>query len=412
MFKKILVFLFFLLLPLSIQAANDPDVYFFYSDSCPHCHKEALFLDKLEDEYEDTVIIKRLEVSNHDNVQLMFSLASQLNTSVSGVPFTVIGDRYFIGYYNDEVTGEEIRQAIDKKINSLTNNIIVPIEPPKQPGVNEEISNTNDVEKIDNTLDKKEKNDTEQVEDNMVVPFVGSINPKDFSLPILSVVLGFLDGFNPCAMWALIFLISLLLGMKDRRRMWILGVTFIVSSALVYFLFMAAWLNIFLFLGLVLWIRIIIGLLALGGGSYNIREFFRNKAGTCKLDGQKEKERIFDRLKKITEQKSFVIAFVGIILLAFAVNMVELICSAGLPAVYTHILSLNDLSTVQYYAYIGLYILFFMLDDLFVFFAAMVTMHLVGLSTKYSRYSSLMGGILMVIIGLLLLFRYDLLTFA
>jgi len=230
-------------------------------------------------------------------------------------------------------------------------------------------------------------------------------------LPLLSALIGFLDGFNPCAMWALVFLISLLLGMKDKKRMWILGATFIVTSALVYFLFMVAWLNIFLFLGLVLWIRIAIGLLALVGGSYNVREFFKNKAGTCKLDGQQKKKQIFDKIKDITKRRSFYLALLGIILLAIAVNMVELICSAGLPAVFTQVLALNHLDTWQYYAYISIYIFFFMLDDLLVFFVAMFTMQVTGLSTKYSRYSSLIGGIIMLAIGLLLLFRYDLLTF-
>jgi len=406
MFKRILLFLIFLLSPLFVQAQNNTELYFFYSDSCPHCHKEALFLDKLEKDYDSKLDIKRLEVGSQENINLMFDLAARLNTSVSGVPFTVIGDKYFIGYYNDEVTGEAIRQAVEEKLNANVNNIVWPLKPSGQPESNVASSSKQLIDPIE------EINPTEDANENIDIPFLGSINPSNFSLPVLSVVLGFVDGFNPCAMWALIFLISLLLGMENKKRMWILGVAFIFTSALVYFLFMVAWLNIFLFLGLVLWVRILIAMIALLGGSYNIREFFKNKAGTCKLDGQEKKKKVFDKLKEITEQKSFFLAFIGIILLALAVNMVELICSAGLPAVYTHVLSLNNLSSIQYYSYILLYIFFFMLDDLVVFFAAMITLHLTGLSTKYSRYSSLIGGILMVAIGILLLFKYDWLTFA
>ena len=406
MFKKLLLSLAFLLVAFSASAQTKPEIYFFYSNSCPRCHKEALFLDKLENDYSSKIKINRFEVGKTQaNVDLMLGMASKLGTEVSGVPFTIIGDKYFTGYYNDQITGSQIKQAIDDWLSIAANSVVIPNKPIGQPEPNGSNPETDPIDLLDSPP-------VEETANNIEVPFVGQIDAKTFSLPLLSVILGFLDGFNPCAMWALIFLISLLLGMKDKKRMWILGVTFIVVSAFVYFLFMAAWLNIFLFIGLVLWVRIAIGLLALGGGGYNVREFFKNKAGTCKLDGQAKKKQVFDKLKNITEQKSFWLALLGIILLALAVNMVELVCSAGLPAVYTQVLALNDLSTWQYYSYILLYIFFFMLDDLLVFFVAMVTMQITGLSTKYSRYSSLIGGIIMIIIGLLLLFRYDILTFA
>jgi len=99
------------------------------------------------------------------------------------------------------------------------------------------------------------------------------------------------------------------------------------------------------------------------------------------------------------------------VLLAFAVNLVELICSAGLPVIFTQLLTLSDLSPWQYYAYMLLYIFVFMLDDLFVFIVSMITLEMTGITTKYSRISHLIGGILMVIIGLLLIFKPELLMF-
>ncbi len=169
-------------------------------------------------------------------------------------------------------------------------------------------------------------------------------------------------------MWVLIFLISMLLGMKDRKRMWILGTAFIISSAFVYFLFMAAWLNLFLFLGFLIWIRIIVGLFATGVGIYNIREFFINKNAECKVTGNEKRRKTLEKIKGITQRKELLIALFGIILLAFAVNLIEAICSAGLPAIYTQILSLSNLPLWQYYLYILLYLFIFMIDDLIVFF--------------------------------------------
>jgi len=247
--------------------------------------------------------------------------------------------------------------------------------------------------------------------ESLSIPILGSIQTANLSLPILSVVMGLLDGFNPCAMWTLLFLISLLLGMKDKRRMWILGITFIVTSAFVYFLFLTAWLNFFLILGFVFWVRITIGLIAIGVGIYNLRDYQKNKDGACKVTGDEKRKKTFDRLKDITHQKKFLIALGGIILLAFAVNLVELVCSAGLPAIYTQILSINNLPTGKYYLYILIYIFFFMIDDLIVFTIAMVTLHAVGIESKYSRFSRLVGGILMLIIGGLLLFKPEILMF-
>jgi hypothetical protein len=224
-------------------------------------------------------------------------------------------------------------------------------------------------------------------------------------------VLGAIDGFNPCAMWALLFLISLLLGMKDRKRMWILGTAFIFTSALVYFTFMAAWLNLILFIGIVAWVRIIIGLIALLGGGYNLKEYFTSPAGVCKVSGGDKKQKFFEKLKDVTKQKNFYIALGGIVVLAFAVNLIELICSAGLPAVYTQVLALSDLSILQYYLYLLFYVFIFMLDDLIVFIIAMKTLEVTGFTAKYSKWSHLIGGILMIAIGLLLIFRPELLMF-
>lgn len=247
--------------------------------------------------------------------------------------------------------------------------------------------------------------------ESLTLPIIGTIQIANLSLPLLSVVIGLLDGFNPCAMWTLFFLISLLLSMKDKRRMWILGTVFIITSAFVYFLFLSAWLNFFLILGFLFWIRIIVGLVALGAGIYNLRDYYVNREGACKVTGSEKRRKTFDKLKSITHERSFILALGGIILLALAVNLIELVCSAGLPAIYTQILSLNTLSAWQYYSYILIYIFFFMLDDLFVFAVAMITLHAVGIQSKYARFSRLIGGILMLIIGVLLLFKPELLMF-
>ncbi len=247
--------------------------------------------------------------------------------------------------------------------------------------------------------------------ESLTIPILGTIQTANLSLPALSVVIGLIDGFNPCAMWTLLFLISLLLGMKNKKRMWTLGITFIVASAFVYFLFLSAWLNFFLILGFVFWIRITIGLFAIGVGIYNLREYQKNKDGTCKTSDDEKRRKTLDKLKGITHERKFILALGGIILLAFAVNLIELVCSAGLPAIFTQILSISNLSPGQHYSYILIYIFFFMVDDIVVFAIAMITLQAVGIQSKYARLSRLIGGIIMLIIGVLLLFKPEILMF-
>jgi hypothetical protein len=212
-------------------------------------------------------------------------------------------------------------------------------------------------------------------------------------------------------MWVMILLLGFLLGMEDNKKRWILGSAFVVASAAVYFLIMVAWLNLFLFLGFLFWVRLGIALVALAAAYYNLRAYFTDKAGVCRVSTGGRRHQIIIRIQDFIKKESFWLALGGIIVLALVVNVVELICSAGFPVVYLQILSLNPLPWWQYYAYILLYILIFMLDDFIVFFAAMITFQVTGMSTKYKRFSHLMGGVIMLLLGLLLIFKPEALMF-
>lgn len=385
-----LVFLFLLVQSVSAKE-NRVTIHFFWAKGCPHCREEKVFLETLAEKYPQ-IKIKDYETSqSRENVQLLLKVGEELKANVSGIPFTVIGRDYIIGYYNGETTGKEIEEKVNYALRNGCEDFVE--------GLCEE--------KPSIEAEKR----TKAVAENLKVPILGEIKIKDLSLPALTFIIAFLDGFNPCAMWVLLFLISLLLGMKDRLKMYVLGSVFIVSSGFVYFLFLSAWLNLFLFLGSVFWVRAIIGLVAVSSGGYNLREYFVNKEAVCKVAGGKKRQKIFERLKKITQKKQFFLALLGIIFLAFAVNLVELVCSAGLPAVYTQVLTLTNLPRWQYYLYLIFYIIIFILDDLIVFLVAMYTLKTIGIESKYSRFSHLVGGVVMLIIGILMLFRPEFLMF-
>ncbi|MGE4442675.1 MAG: glutaredoxin family protein, partial [Desulfomicrobium sp.] len=220
------------------------DVYLFYGDGCPHCKKEEKYLKMYEKKYAD-LNMHRFEVYFSDeNMKLFGRVAESMGADVSGIPFLVIGDEYIVGFDETLTPGKiqgRIEECLARKCPDPSRRIIF------------ERSRDMLTDEESGTVGNETGQAAGERERTITLPVLGDIDARTFSLPVLTVVMGFLDGFNPCAMWALIFLIGLLLGMKDRKRMWILGMAFIAASAFVYFLFMAAWLNLILLFGLVLW---------------------------------------------------------------------------------------------------------------------------------------------------------------
>ena len=361
-------------------------VYLFWTTGCPHCIHEKEFLAGLE-RRDRGIKVVALEVSaSRENLELFQKIGKLLKADVSGVPFTVIGNQHVIGWQDEPTTGRAIETAIQEARRRAAPDVVAGLLTAPGPA-------------LPGGADKP------AVPETLTLPVFGQVNLKYLSLGAVTVIIGALDGFNPCAMWVLVFLINLLLGMEDRRKMWVLGSAFIITSGAVYFLFMTAWLNILIFLGFIFWIRIIIGLVALLAGGYNLKEYWTEVSGTCTLSHGARRQRTMDRLKAVISTRKFWLALGGIVLLAFLVNMVELICSAGFPVVYLQILSLTPMPFWQYYLYLLLYIVIFMLDDIIIFVVAMLTLQLVGVTTRYKRLSNLIGGVLMLIIGVLLIFK-------
>lgn len=374
------------------------DLYFFWGDGCPHCAKEEIFLKSIESKYPD-LRMQKFEVWNHqNNANLMGQVAKALGAKAGSVPLTIIGDQFFSGF-DESYTAPKIEARIQECLTTTCPDSVAAIVPEiKAP------------EKLnEDTKEEAIKEAEPKAVGKIDAGLFGEIDMAKFSLPVLTIIIGALDGFNPCAMWTLVFLISLLIGMQNRKRMWILGSSFIVASAAVYFLFMVAWLNIFLFIGVVTWVKVLIGLVALAGAWYSLKDFYKNKNAACEVGDVEKKKKTMDKLKGYVSHQNFWLALFGIMALAFMVNLVELLCSAGFPAVYTQVLAMNNLTGWQYYGYILLYIFFFMLDDLIIFFIAMFTLQATGLTTKYTRASRLIGGILMLIIGLLMIFKPEVL---
>lgn len=390
-------------LPFSAFAQeNNVTLYFFWWDGCPHCEKEKQFFPSLQEKYGDKLVIQQFEIwKEAENRKLFQDVVKQLDSPVNSIPVTFIGTKPIIGYSDDSITGRQIDEAIENCLQSSCADLVAPILASRQYATKNKSAETVVIK------DDFSNNTTE-----INIPFYWIIQLKSLSLPLITIILWALDWFNPCAMWILIFLISMLIGMADRRKMWIIWFTFIFVSALSYFLFMTAWLQVMLFLWFITLIRAGIGVFAILGWSWNLYSYWiSRKDSGCTIVSNSKRKKISEQIKSIIYEKNLLLAIGWVIILSFSVNLIELLCSAGLPVIFTQMLALNDLNTLQHYAYILLYIFFFMLDDIIVFTVSMLTLQAFGITTKYTKYSHLIGWILMLIIWLLLLFRPELLMF-
>ena len=400
--KKIISFLilsFFFLLPFSVSALENDTIslYFFHGDGCPHCADEEKFFKTIEGKYSNFEIVSYEVWNDEENAQLLSNVNEAFHITRTGVPTNVIGTTVISGF--GDSTGDKIIRAIEYYQNHPYEDIVSQIK-----------DGTYDASRsIQDSFSEEEKKSDEKV--SVDVPFLGNFNLKNFSLTAAAAFIGLVDGFNPCAMWILLFLISVLLGMKDRKRMWILGLTFLLTSALVYMFIMLSWITIAVKITTIVWVRNIIAMIALIGAFINLRSYFTSKDSGCEVVDDKKRKKIFQKIRKFTSEKSFFLAIIGVMGLAISVNLVELACSAGLPLVFSELLALNHTSNLMKFLYTLVYIFFFLIDDIVVFTIAMFTMKVTGISTKYNKYSHLIGGIIMLLIGILLILKPEWLMF-
>ena len=345
---------------------------FFYSKYCLNCIEEKEFLHELADRYPEVEIIEYEIIDHPENQKILQSFYEkyQVPKNERRPPSTFTPSAYFVGF--NEKVAEDIESCLKECLG-------------------------------------QEKTGFGKIN----IPFLGTVDTSKMSLPVLTIVFGAFDGFNPCAMWVLLFLIALLINARSRARMWLIAGTFILTSGLVYFLILSAWLNLFLAISYVNITRILIGVLAVAVGVWQLKNFVTYHPGVCRVVGLKA--RLEGGLKAKAEKmvsSPFTWAMIGgIVLLALGVNLIEFFCSAGLPAIYTRILAMSDLGVPGHYLYLLLYTLVFMLDDFIIFSLAIITLSKVGFTEKYNYWVTLIGGLLIFILGLLLIFKPELLIF-
>jgi len=379
----ILLALFFCALPAAmaaeIQALEEDenckqmekvDVYFFWSDGCPHCRAETQFLQQLEQDFGGKLEVHYLLAG--ENREIFSQMANEFGATTQWVPATFITccNWYVIGF--SENIGKEIEAKIEAKLEA--------------PVCDEE--------------------------NYIIVPILGKVNLDEISLPLFTIVIAGLDGFNPCAIWVLMFLLSLLVYSKSRKRILFIGGIFAATSAVIYFLFMTAWLNLFLFIGYTGLMRMAIAAIALLFGAINVKDFFAFKKGISLTIPDSAKPKLFDKMRSLTQAEMSLALVFGTIILAVFVNLIELACTLGLPAIYTRILTMHELPPLAYYLYLALYNIIYIVPLMIIIGVFAYTMGSRKLSEKQGRVLKLVSGALMLSLGIIMLFAPELLMFA
>lgn len=392
--------------------AKEINMYLFYGEGCPHCEALMHYLNSEYSHNKDINLYKYEVWNNTKNQSLWEEVQKAVDVDARGVPYFVVGDEVVQGYNDTPAFERKIDSVIeDAKTNKFNDNAGIALGI-----VDGKIKPKNDE-------DKKEENNKKQQEDNkkenkeenkkIDIPIIGETDISNLSLPVIAGLIGIVDGFNPCAMWVLIFLIALLLDYPSRKKMWILGSTFLLTSAVVYYVFMFTALKATEFASAKPILNLLIALFALIFGGYNIYRYFKLKKenASCDIVNKDKRKKIMTYTKKALSNEYFVLSLIGIIILAISVNLIDALCSMGLPVMFTEILAYNNITGSLKFIYLLIYIIFFMLDDFIIFFIAMKTLKIKAISNKYSKYSHLIGGIIMLIIGVLMVLKPEWLMF-
>ncbi len=411
--------------------------------TCPKCGKLKAFLPTLQQRWPAIRFVIH-DVDRSATARSEWETLCRKAGSPPGLPTIDFARRILIGYQGDDITGAQLDQLIrevsgmerpeplshrrpsgvgfqlasgaNRKLEAYatllpTALLVVQTQPPVE--ATEEIAADEfpmDLLELPEEATPSQSGESETpmevvTSDTIDVPMLGPVSASKLGMPLFTLAIGLVDGFNPCAMWVLVFLLSVLVNIKDRRKILLIAGTFVLISGLAYFAFMAAWLNIFLLIGIARPVQIALGILALFIGVINVKDFFAFKKGLSFSIPESSKPGLYRRVREIVSAKYLTVALAGAVVLAVIVNMIELLCTAGLPALYTQVLTIQDYPAWKNYAYLTVYIVAYMLDDTLLVTVVVVTLSHRKLQEREGRWLKLLSGAVILVLGLVMILR-------
>ncbi len=371
------------------QGGANVHLYVFHSYNCPHCQEALPFFEQLAEET-PWLKLHELEITtSRANAEQYVRFGAALGQEAIYVPGFFFCGQMVTGYDNPQGMGAGIAAALD----ACHEDALL------------QVAAAASAEGAAATAPLAANPGAEQVAEAAAaisLPFVGKVSVESLSLPVLTVVLGGLDAFNPCAFFVLMFLLSLMVHARNRSRMLLIGGVFVLFSGLIYFVFMSAWLNIFLWVGELKVITLLAGLVAIVIGLINIKDFFWFKQGVSLGIPDSAKPGLFARMRKLVSADSLPTMLGSTVVLAIAANSYELLCTSGFPMVYTRALTLHDLPRATFYGYLALYNLVYILPLLLIVTVFAVRFGAHKLSENEGRVLKLLSGLMMLLLGVLL----------
>lgn len=374
-------------------------LHFFWSATCPHCQVAKPFVDSLPERY-PWLELRSHEISGSQKaVDLYVAAARSVGGEARSVPGFLFCRKIEVGFHTAETTGAELARKLEAcrtaRVAALAG--AGAGEPGGTPhGGTPAASGAGGA----------------AGETQASLPVLGTVDLERWSLPVLTVVLASLDAFNPCAFFVLLFLLSLLVHARSRARMLFIGGVFVLFSGLVYFAFMAAWLNVFLMMGEIRGVTLAAGLLAVLIAAVNLKDYFWFRQGVSLSIPESAKPGLFKRMRGVATAGGVVPMAVGTVLLAVVANSYELLCTAGFPMVFTRALTLEDLGGASYYGYLVLYNVIYVIPLALIVLAFTYTLGSRKLSEREGRLLKLLSGYMMLGLGLMLVFAPQFLTHA
>lgn len=359
--RRFLLLMLLGLAPVFASAQAEPVVIeVFVRDGCPHCSAAKTWLAELAVERPELRIVLRQADRDTGARDDLLRISRQAGYWPPGVPTFVVGEQVMVGFADAEHSGAQLLALLN--------------DGPVRTG---------------------------SVESRLF----GTLSVERLGLPLFTLAIGLLDGFNPCAMWVLLFLLSLLVHLRDRARMALIAGTFVLISGAVYYAFMAAWLNLFLLVGLSTLLVWALSAAAITIGVVNLRDGLRANGDFTLSIPAAAKPGLYARVRAIVQADSLLPALAGVAALAVVVNFIELLCTAGLPALYTAVLTQQGLPPLAHYAYLGLYILGYIADDGLMVGSAVFALSSRKLSASAGRGLKILSGLVMLGLGLVMLLR-------
>lgn len=370
--------LFLVLLMLCSPSAVAVEMHVFYGEGCPHCEEQHLFLDALQRTHPE-LQVHRYEVWHDDSHHRLFREMSKAHGVDSGsVPTVFLDGRAWVGH------SPRIAAEIEAAVTAL---------PAAAGGA---------IRHTEGAAPRIAGGDARVIE----IPGIGPLAVRGDSLVYSTLLIAFVDGFNPCSFWVLTLLMGLVVHSGSRGRVALVGGTFLLATTLVYGAFMV---GLFSVLGYVLyleWVQWLVAGFAALFGLVNVKDYFWYRRGISFTISEQQKPGIYRRMRRVIASSGHPLALVAATAaMAVGVSLVELPCTAGFPVVWTALLTEQGIVGGAFLGLLALYLLVFLLDELTVFAVAVATLRVGRFEERHGRLLKLIGGMVMLALALVLLWN-------